>query len=641
MERPLTGGRRPARARPTAGPCSARPGAIARAQCPLPERPRGSLRTFASAPRGPDGAHDITLRFVDVAGDAFEQSTREDWRAPALGDAVPDDFRPPYNDEIRNAYDLLEERLENLRRWRTIDGDPLTIALTAPALAPRQLQVAALSGIAATEAAAALQSALPYSFDTAHAKAREAVGNLMYFGDLVTRGLYRSDELVVEEMQARQVHHVAEDFEVGGQRSLIASMNLELGALEKEQEEALEYLRWYEAFAGELMNAAEGAGHAAFALKGTLHGTAMAARGVSGGLALIPTIFGLAAGGAAPDGVSSALAAASEQNAEWIGTMGEALLHHGEVYRRRQENEMERDATEKVVERIGAEIARLDYDIEQEQGTLDELAVKTANAEAMVAFHQRRVTNRDFRDWYVGRIASLYDSAYDITLRFCRLAERAYQVEMDDPTASFVRPAWDAQHRGLLAGQSLMLDLQRMEFAHLQRYRPEAEGSARVSLRKTDPMAMEGLKRTGRCLFTVGEVLFDAAMPDEYARHVKSVRVHLHGLPARSAPGGRLGLIGHRVYHDREKSEERSIVNVFGRQQITLSGPDTDTADLERKGGRFLPFERCGVHSTWMISFPAAVKAIEDGRRRSRHRTMLEKLEDVVLDIRYTARVVK
>jgi len=321
--------------------------------------------------------------------------------------------------------------------------------------------------------------------------------------------------------------------------------------------------------------------------------------------------------------------------------MGEALLHHGEVYRRRQENEMERDATVKVVERIAAEIARLDYDIEQEQGTLDQLAVKTANAEAMVAFHQRRVTNRDFRDWYVGRIASLYDSAYNITLRFCRLAERAYRIEVGDATASFIRPAWDAQHRGLLAGQSLMLDLQRMDFAFMERSELKMEGGLRVSLRKTDPVALEGLKQTGRCLFTVGEVLFDAAMPDEYARHVKSVRVHLHGLPARSAPGGRLGLIGHRVYHDLEKSEERSVLNLFGRQQITLSGPDTDTAALERKGGRFLPFERCGVHSTWMISFPAAVKAIEDGRRRSRHRTMLEKLEDVVLEIRYTARIVK
>ena len=81
------------------------------------------------------------------------------------------------------------------------------------------------------------------------------------------------------------------------------------------------------------------------------------------------------------------------------------------------------------------------------------------------------------------------------------------------------------------------------------------------------------------------------------------------------------------------------MLNLFGRQQIALSGAETDTAGLERKGGRFLPFERCGVHSTWMLSFPAAIEAIEGGRRRSRHRTMLEKLEDVVIEIRYTARV--
>ena len=292
--------------------------------------------------------------------------------------------------------------------------------------------------------------------------------------------------------------------------------------------------------------------------------------------------------------------------------MGEALLHHGEVYRRRQENEMERDATEKVVERIGkAEIARLDYDIEQEQGTLDQLAVKTANAEAMVAFHQRRVTNRDFRDWYVGRIASLYDSAYDITLRFCRLAERAYQGEIDDPTASFIRPAWDAQHRGLLAGQSLMLDLQRMDFAYMERYEPEVERSASIALGKHDLVALEGLKSTGRAVFTIDEALFDEEVPDEYERRIKSVRVRLRGIADRSRIGGRLVLLGDRVYLNGEKSEARSIVNVFGRQQIALSGAETDTADMDRKGGRFLSFERCGVHSTWMLSFPVAVRAIE------------------------------
>ena len=106
-------------------------------------------------------------------------------------------------------------------------------------------------------------------------------------------------------------------------------------------------------------------------------------------------------------------------------------------------------------------------------------------------------------------------------------------------------------------------------------------------------------------------------------------------------PPVRLTLLGDRVYLDREKSDERSVLNLFGRQQIALIEAETDTSDLERKGGRFLPFERCGVDSTWMLSFPAAVEAIEGGGRRSRHRTALEKLEDVVIEIRYTARVGK
>ena len=200
------------------------------------------------------------------------------------------------------------------------------------------------------------------------------------------------------------------------------------------------------------------------------------------------------------------------------------------------------------------------------------------------------------------------------------------------------RPAWDAQHRGLLAGQSLMLDLQRMDFAYMERYRPLAEGSLRVSLRKAAPAALEGLKQSGRALFSIDEALFDEEMPDEYGRRIQSVRVELRGLPGRSGIGGRLALIDHRVHPDRERSEARSVFNLFGRQSITLSGAETDTAEMKNEGGRFRAFERCGVSSTWMLSIPAAVKAIEDGRQRSRHRTALEKLEDVILEIRYAAR---
>ena len=102
--------------------------------------------------------------------------------------------------------------------------------------------------------------------------------------------------------------------------------------------------------------------------------------------------------------------------------------------------------------------------------------------------------------------------------------------------------------------------------------------------------------------------------------------------------GSRLRLVGHRVRFGRDGPAAGAAWNVFGQQQISLLGAETDTRAMTASNGRFGPFERCGVTSTWMLSIPAAVKAIEDGRQQSRHREALEKLEDVILDIRYTAK---
>ena len=60
---------------------------------------------------------------------------------------------------------------------------------------------------------------------------------------------------------------------------------------------------------------------------------------------------------------------------------------------------------------------------------------------------------------------------------------------------------------------------------------------------------------------------------------------------------------------------------------------------MTASNGRFGPFERCGVSSTWMLSVPGAVEDLEARRRRTRRTALLDKLEDVVLDVRYTARV--
>lgn len=66
----------------------------------------------------------------------------------------------------------------------------------------RQFQVAALSGLPSSQALARQSDSPAISFEKALAKAKSAVQNLMYFGDLLTKSLYYRDKQQMEELQA-------------------------------------------------------------------------------------------------------------------------------------------------------------------------------------------------------------------------------------------------------------------------------------------------------------------------------------------------------------------------------------------------------------------------------------------------------
>jgi hypothetical protein len=575
--------------------------------------------------------------FTEEVGDSLLQATRSEWTNPALG-AASIDFRAPYNQDLRDDHATIERRLDDLRHWRGFDGEPLQIPLLAPKLNPRELQLAAVSGLAATAAGGkGAQMRLPFTFPEALSKAKEAVRNLMYFGDLLAKGLYRRDEQVLAEMQARLAHHVAADFERGGQESLIGSMELELGILKKSRDEAQESLDWYEFFAGELFNGCEIAAFPLWALSEAAMFGQICAKHIEGGLRFAPTIYGMAVGGGDFGAPVAATANTFEQTANITDRVVDAVLLSGEALRRQQENKKERDVAKLAVERIDLEIARLNYDLEQEEGTLVVLQDKARRTEAIVDFHARRATSADFHGWYVGRMTSLYNSAFDMALRFCRMAERAYQV--DDPKARFINPVWDAQYNGLLSGQGLMLDLQRMDYAYMHRQSVGNQATLRVSLAALDPQALVVLRQSGQVMFSLREELFDEQFPDEYDRRIQGVRIRLDGLEGRGDIAGRLALIGDRVYHDRRRSPEQSASHVLGRQQITLTSADTDTRRLATPEGRLAPFERCGVESTWILSIPAAVQAVRAKRKAFRQQELLAKLADVTLEVTYTARV--
>jgi Tc toxin complex TcA C-terminal TcB-binding domain len=67
----------------------------------------------------------------------------------------------------------------------------------------------------------------------------------------------------------------------------------------------------------------------------------------------------------------------------------------------------------------------------------------------------------------VGRLASLYFQAYNVAYATAKAAEKALQFELPS-IDSFITPThWDSLRKGLLAGDSLLLELNRTEKLHI------------------------------------------------------------------------------------------------------------------------------------------------------------------------------
>lgn len=168
------------------------------------------------------------------------------------------------------------------------------------------------------------------------------------------------------------------------------------------------------------------------------------------------------------------------------------------------------------------------------------------------------------------------------------------------------------------------------EVAHLEHSRRELELSKAVSLALVDPIALELLRDTGSCFFSVPEVLFDLDHPGHYLRRIKSVSVTLPLVEgAHGNVTGTLTLVASRVRRAPNLTEAPVDDPTADLQQIGLSTGQDDAGLFERSFGdeRRLPFEGRGAVSSWRLELPGTFRQFD-----------YRSISDVVLRIAYTAR---
>jgi hypothetical protein len=266
------------------------------------------------------------------------------------------------------------------------------------------------------------------------------------------------------------------------------------------------------------------------------------------------------------------------------------------------------------------------------------------NAQEVDQFLHDKFTNEELYLWMQGEISRLYYEYYRFAFETARRAERTMKQELMRPEVDaqdFVKfNYWDGGRKGLLSGETLYLDLKRLEMAYHDNNKRELELTKHVSLRQLNPVALLSLKATGTCQVAIPEWLYDLDCPGHYMRRIKSVALSIPSVVGPyTSVNCNLSLLKSSLRkspvagdddYSRQGSEDERFVDYIGAVQsiVTSSGQnDSGLFETNLRDERFLPFEGAGAESTWKLDLPKDYRTFD-----------YNTISDVILHIRYSAR---
>ncbi len=572
-------------------------------------------------------------------------------------------FLPQVNEVMLSYWQKLEQRLYNLRHNLSIDGQPLHLPIFATPADPKALLSAA---VASSQGGSNLPSEFisVWRFPHMLENARSMVSQLTQFGSTLQNIIERQDaEALNTLLQNQAAELILTNLSI--QDKTIEELDAEKTVLEKTRAGAKSRFDSYSKFYDEDINAGE---KQAMALRASVAGisTALQASHLAGAaLDLAPNIFGFADGGSHWGAIAQATSNVMEFSASVMSTEADKISQSEAYRRRRQEWKIQRNNADAELKQIDAQLQSLV--VRREAAVLQKTSLKTQQEQthAQLTFLQHKFSNQALYNWLRGRLSAIYFQFYDLAVARCLMAEMAYRWETNDAAARFIKPgAWQGTHAGLLAGETLMLNLAQMEDAHLKQEQRVLEVERTVSL-------AEVYKEKGQFSLTekIAELVNKKPDTTSSRNNTPSFGTGNNTLNfgtgnAQTSLQASISLADLQIRHDYP--ENSGVGNVRRIKQISVTLPallgpyqdvqailsyggdatglaesckslavshgmnDSGQFQLDFNDGKFLPFEGIEIDKgTLTLSFPNAT---------GKQQAMLESLSDIILHIRYTIR---
>lgn len=612
-----------------------------------------------------------------LLGPLPEGSHASRWKAVTLASFDGDGFRRPLNARVLTLHQTLQSRLYNLRHGLTLDGKKL------PALDWNSESLDAFD----TGRGGVSNLPIPYrsgQVDIPHYRFRQllplakaAAQQLSDFGRHYM-SLMEDEFNTSLSVQLKAQDIKMADFAIRIQKEAISGIKAKKKVLQLSRDKAAAQKDYLSQL---IDNGRSPEEESATAFK-WIANTSMLLTipfELAAGLteAAVPTIYGMAFGGNQPGAGFARRAQAFHAISDFSAMISDELLVQAAYNRRATEWDFDKTQAEWDMKILDQQINETDIELNASTIALAQSKQELVNLKEAYVSMTTGFTIIPIYNWLVARQEHIYGAAYDAVRSLCMSAEAAWRYEIGDYRRdSFIdTSAWRDNYKGMLVGESLLVNLQQMENEYLARNERRLTIKKSFSLKKKldsvatkDEEKWDGIfkadaKRTKPLIhsFEFKADDFDKSYPGQYLRQLKYVSVTLVFKADKKAEElcAILKQTGSSTLLEPDKDAARSFYpgkesdkkvkdarenprlvlrNPRENQQIALSstvaedglGYDAGTwvYELMFHDGRYLPFEGTGAISQWTLELLGDEDLLKDPSI----------IEDIRFNVVYTAK---
>ncbi|NUP65612.1 MAG: hypothetical protein HOW71_25960 [Nonomuraea sp.] len=536
-------------------------------------------------------------------------------------------FFAPVNTMLLGYWDLVTDRLTKIRASLDIMGISRPLPLFEPPIDPMTLVAGAyageLDGVGVTPAAEVPQHRFAYLYR----RAQELTDRVCQFGANLQDVLERQDAEALSMLQSTQESGILE-LTRAVKAAQITDAEETLACLRTGLAGARARMTHFQQVIDAGVTPLQVAQLTMMAAASTAHFTSSGLRigaSVAHGAPQVlvgPFILGTMAGGDEIGDALDSVAGIAESLGEGLSVLGELLGVRAEQERAMQDNQLQLAIATNESAQIEHQVTSAEARLAIARREMDILHQQISDQEAVTTFLREKFTGADLYQWMSGRLAGLYFQTYGMAADLARAAERAYQYERG-ATGGVITPAhWDSRRKGLLAGQLLAHDLDRLGQAYTAGDGRRLEITRQISLLELDPVALLTLRTTGSCDFALTEDFFDRDFPGHYRRQIRTMAITFVGADGVTLPlNATLGQVTHHTLLTPDPKGVQYLLTPTGTppssvrtdwragRQIALSQPpegweNNGLFELRYDEDRYLPFEGTGAVSAWRLTLP-------------------------------------